>query len=203
MTDSYGEAIVEFLSDKDNLPLALDIADHVADVKLSINRQFWKEITRKFNEELKHESLGWTAFIDDKKTLNGKCPGVSIRHNELKGPFVFRVERWDHLYYGVYYPDDFEKPEEVSLQLPELQELKKLVDRLATHGVTKTDPKWLRWAYVFEFSAARKFFEEAVAVKDQLADSIFSESWKLFKSVRCPMEKANQEIRQTSKKPLD
>ncbi len=65
--ESYDDALIEFLANKANIRLALEIADRIEEVKHKLDRTFWERLKHKILQKLT-PSKGWRLCLHRDRT---------------------------------------------------------------------------------------------------------------------------------------
>jgi len=76
----YEKAVVEFLSSKENLPFALEIAEKIESVKDKIQVEFWELVTKKLEEQMAGSPFAenWKVKSDKEESFLNNHVGVAI-----------------------------------------------------------------------------------------------------------------------------
>ena len=63
------QALLEFFSKPENLPLGLSVAEKIDGIRVQLNNRFWLDLLQRMNESIAQKSLPWlTSATEDKNT---------------------------------------------------------------------------------------------------------------------------------------
>jgi hypothetical protein len=187
-TDFRNEA-VQFLSKPENLPVALEVADLIEDVKDRLMLQFWHQLKDKLSGR-ESEFPGWSLRLDDAVLLNGRWQGldwlppiVSAGHPYLK----LRVEKGtDNVYQGVSWKEEMKTPlDKLAERVRDLARIRELLPK-------GSNPWWVgsnynrrglrensTWLRIQDGSFAMEVADEFVELADKLKDSVLEANKRL------------------------
>ena len=105
--DDYGTKVTEFLAQRENLTTALEIANHVENVRRLLVLRFWRAVEQKVRGHLARFP-SWESEMssdDDLFRVGGSEPGIFLRPKSLEidpGYFAFKLGDGWGLFYGIF-----------------------------------------------------------------------------------------------------
>ena len=66
------QEVLDFFSQHENLPLALITADHIDDIRLRLNNEFWEALRERLNSWMAERDLPWDSSITEDRN-NEEC----------------------------------------------------------------------------------------------------------------------------------
>jgi len=125
----YEAAVIDFLSQEENLPFILELSEKVGQVKDKLHQKFWKKVETKLKERLNESSLkiDWRLILDD--DIFSSWKGISLSPiTKSKYLYVYpKLEQWSgdlRLFYGIHWSQQIETSITIQLINDFLQVLK-------------------------------------------------------------------------------
>lgn len=181
----YRDAMVKFLSQKENLEYALEIADHIGEVKNRIFTSFWDGLA----ERLRGKAIGWTVERNLQPQANNT--GVYLvpppRADAKASVFAFRVQQelkssignMSFFLAGVRTLDGNPMPGRDRVRT--LEPARQLISILNSHDKNSNE-RWLGWKRLSrDFDGERNFL---LNIGDSIIDLFADEAIALFEETR-------------------
>lgn len=158
----YEDAIVEFLAQKDNLELALQVSEHLEAVKRQLHSRFWSRCRDLLQERLCQMGAGksWTVRPDDDKDpmVNDDGIWVDPSHVEQAVHLTYGLVQWFSGEFSLYLKVTTSKGD--GLMGHEGAELDELRSVLADENCRKASYA-IGWQYVRKYQSHNSFLLEA------------------------------------------
>jgi hypothetical protein len=186
--DSYDNAVVEFLGDKANIRLALEIADRIDDVKTKLDCTFWERLEQKILQKLT-PSKGWRLCLHRDNTgqeIDIICGLALFPENPAKLYLYPCIANLD-LYYGIAWSQEVRRP----YSLPEAI---KFYDTLQDKGY-QSDNFWIGYKKAgggVKLKTNQMYVR--IATDDHLEEELASALVELFEHLRTMIEDVNKAI---------
>jgi uncharacterized protein (UPF0297 family) len=186
--DYYDNAIVEFLGDKANIRLALEIAERIEEVKKTLDRTFWERVEQKILQKL-IPSKGWRLCLHRDRTgqdIDIICGLTLFPENPSKLYLYPCIANLD-LYYGIAWSQEMRRP----YPLPEAT---KLYDALQDKGY-QADNWWIGYKTAgggVKLKTNQMYVR--IATDDHLEEELASALVELFEHMRTMIEDVNTAI---------
>lgn len=194
----YERAVIDFLAQPENLPVALEIAKQVEQTKNHLQIQFWHMFRDDMQKRLQEvdSTENWRALLTPDSDLLTAYTQCNIRYG-LGGakPLFLDVTleagppKWDRvLIYGLRWSQN----QPVSPNLPTLTQL---VHIMTDSGVTFNSSQW--WLmYVHMETRLRNdaFLVDFASNPELMIEEIGDIVWGLFQAVSKPLADVNQEL---------
>ncbi len=171
--ETYEDEITNFLLEKENFLLALDIEDHFNHAKDNLHTRFWERLRETVAGRLPEG--GWQLQLDDftgENTVSRGYFGLSILPPETppRLHLMFRIEQhagptYLPLYGGVSWTEVPGSAAAESLIAP-------LQAQLKEDGFTRSNEKWPGWRYIRGLSSRGDFLREYMERGDDLLQEI-------------------------------
>jgi hypothetical protein len=189
------EDVYTFLSQPENIDIALEIAEYVEKLKGKAHDLFWEafrlELMRKFSQE----NIGSTWEYSDKRENETGSWYIRARISQ-KGysgknlSLCFGVVAKDQFYWGVW-KHNLSDTEIDNYSIKDLEMV--LFERKITH--TGPSPKWIAWGDYTKYQIKnREFLHQIFHDKEKLVSEIVNDFWQLFLECKPILEKINQEV---------
>jgi hypothetical protein len=181
---NYDDEVVAFLAEKENLPLALEVADRIESVKDMIQREFWVCLRDLLNKELEKSGYSnWQIDLTDEKELCKNYAQCCIRpKNGATTSLQLRVAVEQEYGYGVYqlyYGIQWNEEVDTLIQQPLVQ---KLLKDLESKQFKTELPSWfLGWKYMDYYPRRKDFLLKMAADKTAIVNAVSKDVWSLFK----------------------
>ncbi len=190
----FDTAVLDFLSEKENLRVALEIAERIEEVKRKLDLDFWIAL-RDFLDSALTSSTGLNGWVVelDKEILNNpvtNCAGISLAPKAQKDQATYlyprmEVESW-HIFFGTKWKREIK--EQISLE--EVVDLRKGLE----NSNFKQSAWWLGWKWTDYYLRNNDFLLRAASEKQGLAQEAGNILWSLFVEFLPGIEKANKAL---------
>jgi hypothetical protein len=188
------KAICDFLTQTDNLPVALEVAEYIVTLKKDLHIKFWKAYNNAMVNRLMEFNSAWKylplkkyrkdwekSFIVPVLPTNSPVPGLSVVFGQGTQEYTYRF------FWGVRWtkpPANFDH-----LSLTTLQS--KLVGKRIS---IVEGPWWIRWGY-YKFGPQDVHFLHLMQNDpDKLVGEISGDVWDLFLEVKALLEEINKAV---------
>ncbi len=191
----YERAITEFLSQADNFPVALQIAEHIKAAKEKIQLDFWNACSGRISGNLEASPFKnrWRADLDEPQRLASKWYGVSIRPAGADQAPVHVIYYLCQEYYRegwfYFYPGLTTNTNEglQDRQCKELDELRRILD---AEGFDSTKA-WIGWKAIRSYESPNPFLVELSGRSEELWETSVELLWDVFEKTVEQVEKVN------------
>lgn len=192
---SYKDEIFNFLSQPENLELAFEISNHLTEMKLHLERNFWTKLHSILDSKLT-ENDSWQAHMDDVTGIRRSYYGVGIEPENVKQEALylyFRIEKEvQRPFMGISIWKHNAETYDGSLTAIE-DHISSLRNKLKEKGFKNEKSWWVGW----KFLDTRTF--DDVEVCREIADGTYQaekaeELWTLFQDLRKDLELINLKI---------
>jgi hypothetical protein len=186
--ESYDDAIVEFLSDKANIQLALEIAERIEGVKQKLDRTFWERLEQKILQKLMPPK-GWRICLQRDRTGQeiDIMSGLALLPENPSKLYLYPCIANLDLYYGVVWSQEVRRPYPV-------QEATKFYQTLQDKGY-QSDNYWIGYKTAgggVKLKTNQMYVR--IATDDHLEEELASALVELFDGMRTMIEDANNAI---------
>ena len=191
---SYTDAVVDFLSKRQNLVLALEIVDQLELVKDKFQIEFWLALGEAMKTRLKRaKSKQWEIEMPDEADLCANWVGCSlypltVSDDQYYLGVGFQQVTPDsggyHFRYGIWWCD------EVSKKAAAVKQARTLIDKLAKEGF-KSNNWWIGRKDTKLVPRGKDFMLRMVTNKQALVDEMAQLLWELFQDNCASIEAAN------------
>jgi len=192
----YDEAVIEFLSQKENLRLGFEIAERVPEVKRQIEIRFWHMCFDKLTSELAASKWAatWSVKIDDDNDLTKEEYGVNLVPSQPGGDdqtFVYYLTNWTsttlNLCVGIYLASEDRIDRRTE---PAIRELCETLSSMDYNG-----SKWsAARKEVASHGGANEFLLDLAERSEELAVESVDILWAMFEQTVIEVEKANRQL---------
>lgn len=195
---SYEDQLIKYLAQPENLPVALEIAEHVQKLKDDLHRRFWSLFAELVNPRLAQsgvaESWQYIPVPPTKVKTEWITSCLSPRKSKGKGIPMLQIAfgqatRNKHysFFHGVEWSND-----PSGYTYPPLDDLKAKLMELRLIIVEPLWPGWNYHRYAAESEAFMlKFYSQPEVVTAEIVDDY----WKLFLELRSLCEAINGEVK--------
>ncbi len=195
--DPYEDEITNFLLEKENFLLALDIENHFEKAKDLLHRQIWEKLRDSVVGRLPEE--GWSVALDDfggENTVARGYFGMSILPTDQTAQFylMFRIEQhagptYLPVYGGVTWTE-----------VPGITAAENLISsfqsQLKEDGFTRSNEKWPGWRYIRGLSSRNDFLREYLERGDDLLEEIVDQLILMVERHSPELLKTNKNIQE-------
>jgi hypothetical protein len=186
--ESYDDAIVEFLADKANIRLALEIAGRIEEIKQKLDRTFWERLEQKMLKQLT-PSKGWRLCLHRDRT--GKeidiISGLALFPANPSKLYLYPCIANLDLYYGIAWSHKVQRPYLV-------QEATKFYQTLQDKGY-QSDDYWIGYKTAgggVKLKTNQMYVR--IATDDHLEEELASALVELFENMQIMIEDTNKAI---------
>lgn len=150
------QAVLEFFSRAENLPLGLSVAEQMDELREQMNNRFWRELLARLNKLINQHGLAWRAVTTEDK--NAPDSLVGLHCNALTGHATYLRPMLEQQYLGrtwrIYFGLMWSVPPSPDhLRLPEVDSLKAALQKAGF----KNNENFLAWQWT-TFHPRRKDF---------------------------------------------
>ena len=205
---SYEEEIVGFLSSPENLRLALDIEEHLKNVKVTLEEKFWKDLLASMgktflNNSSAHGVYDWQVVEPVGSNSKNKWPWISLQPKKLIAGqrfFCFTIQKEAGTLYGgipLRKQNDQNYRESFGPLFMEIPGLKELQDKLRSQNFKTPNDGWLSWKWFDESSESQILSKKnilSLAEGTDYADLMTKILWDMFIENREAVERINKAI---------
>ena len=194
----YESEVVKFLSQKENLPFALEIAEKIVVVKEKLQKDFWKSVEVKLKENLNSSSFKDTWMIKIDEDVLSTWSGLSIVPTTTpQSLHIFpRIEQWRgdlRLFYGIRYNRKNEEP----ITIPVLANF---INELGEENY-KNNPRWIGYKLTDIQPMTNNFLFKVVDNLDALVEDVINMVWELFSDKAKSINQINEAIAEKNGRP--
>jgi hypothetical protein len=195
-TPDYKDAVVEFLLKPENLEVALEIAELVADVKDKLVLEFWHAVKSKVCES-QSKLPTWSVKLDsDEDLLKGGFRGlwcVPDTASKAQHYLGFRITQGGGtIFQGVCWNEEMKTPfDELSKKVPQLTAIRNRLLELSKE-YAKADTWLIGWKYLNNGQGLREKVTLLHIRGGGLATDVADEFLLLVEKMRELMEEANR-----------
>src|SRR5208282_372139 len=209
MENEYEAKVKEFLMEKENLAAALEVADHMQEVKRLLVLRFWHAVADDVQRRTEQMPT-WMMLVDsDEKLQRGTGePGMYLepksRHSD-PGYFAFKLGDGADagLFYGILCAG--EKSGELRAIAARLPEFRLLKEQLDTFPTEKWGSDWLVGRYLDELTDRKAIRAneniKRLAQGNSLADSAAAAFVELVETYKDSVEAINGAIAKSAETP--
>ncbi len=96
------QAVLKFFSQKENLPLALSVADHTDGIRQKLNNDFWVALAKLIAEDLPDWNVATTEDRNSTECLVGVCLQPRVEQQIYLRPMLEQqyLGNTSRIYYG-------------------------------------------------------------------------------------------------------
>ncbi|MDR2195455.1 MAG: hypothetical protein LBE50_02470 [Gallionellaceae bacterium] len=163
------QAVLDFFSQEENLPLALIAGDHIDGIRQQRNNAFWRDLQQHLAAYLAREYLPWDCQLTEDRNSEDCLVGVHLQPQAAQSLFLrpfmeqqFMGEGY-RIYYGLIWNTT---PEPDRLRLPEIAALR---TALQGDGLKESD-SFLAWGWTPWHPRRRDFLLRFTQDHDALLD---------------------------------
>lgn len=200
MSTEYENKICDFLAKKENLPIAMEIADNIEKVMRRIGDGFWERLGASLQRRLEEANLHGSWRQELEKAKVGFVWGIRLYPKPARDPeTVFRYGLGEeegkagryHIYQGICPPSP--APGAVKKALSDLQ------SPLLDEGYERSKG-WPVWKYIRDFTSENEFIITVADTGDEFASAVIETFWDFFEATRADVEKLNAALPACRKK---
>lgn len=192
---SYEQEVMQFLSRPENLPIALEVAVYVEQIKSALHEKFWNELAINLRQRLNTSAFQEHWRVDAPEDVTkpyAKCvfhpkgptaPSpirIGIEQNTRQGNYA--------LYYGMHWAH--QKPAKAD----QIEAVEILRQELLAQGFVKESNWWLGWQWlnvqVYSAPVLQGMSADSAAFVDTFAEKI----WETFLQFRPLAEEVNAKL---------
>lgn len=161
------QAVLDFFSQPENLPLALSIAELVDGIRLQHNNHFWIILRERLDTLLMQNALPWSSKLTEDRNIEGMQVGLYLdtftEQRTFLRPFMEQQLIGDsyRIHYGLIWNTP---PEPAQKNLPEVDALR---TRLSQSGFKQND-NFLAWQWTNLYPRSKNFLLRFSAKQDEL-----------------------------------
>jgi len=194
---TYEDKVIEYIAQPENLPVALEVADAVQNLRESIHRQFWPFFSEQYQEKLfdSEYTEQWKYFpfpithLKKEYEISILSPIRPKEQDSSALLFIFgQGSRENHyrLLMGVAWNGVIGDPNH-----PALNNLKR---QLISQQLTTSWEWWPGWKYLDYSLGSGEFMLKFYHTPKEVVTELAEEFWQLFLELRPTIESINQEL---------
>jgi hypothetical protein len=159
------QAVLDFFSQPENLPLALAVAEQVDDIRRNMNNDFWRELA-KLSE---HHAQAWNVRLTEDRNTNDCLVGLYLQPLQEQPACLLPMLEQQvmgtslRIYAGLIWSNP---PTPDQSSLPEVMALR---DALQHRGF-QTNEKFLAWQWTPYFPRSKSFLMRFSTAAEALLD---------------------------------
>jgi hypothetical protein len=140
------QAVLDFFSKEENLPLGLSVAEQMDQMRECINTRFWEQLHQKIEVSVKNNQLSWDATVTEDKNSDDNlvglhCLPLNDQAISLRPMLEQQLTGGDwRIYFGLIWSAE---PSLAQLALPEVATLKDSLNELGF----KNNNDFLAWQW--------------------------------------------------------
>lgn len=188
----YEQEVIDFLSQKENLPFVLDVAEKVEPVKEKLLLDFWNGLEAKFNAKLTEQALTDRWKVKRDHDIPSDWGGISLIPVEEPSIIYLHpgLEQWAgslRLFYGMHWSKENKDP----ITFPDVRTLKLCLrnDRF------KGSDWWIGYKLTDIYTRNKGFLIRISRNLDSVVDNVADISFDLIGKYVALVERANLGIR--------
>lgn len=165
------QAVLDFFSQEENLPLALSVAELVDGTRQRMNTAFWRALHERIVALLEAHRLPWVAEITEDRNTPGCVVGLHLQPLSEQALFLRLMMEQQYMgetlriYYGVMW-NSAPAPDKARLE-----EIATLREVLQSEGF-KNNESFLAWNWTPYHPRRKDFLQRYSAAADALLDEV-------------------------------
>jgi len=188
------QAVLDFFSQPENLPLGLSVAEKVDAIRVQLNNRFWLDLLQRINQSIAQKSLPWLPSITEDKNAHDCVVGIHLTpktdHHLYLRPMMeqqYLGNTWQ-IYFGLMWSTS---PTPEQLAIPAVQELKKLLQ----YRGFKDNDNFLAWQWTKLFPRRSAFLLRVSEQPDDLLHEAQDNLEIFLSEVQPQLEQANDALK--------
>lgn len=189
--------LLDFLADKDNIEIVLEIAEHAEQVKDRLQTVFWMRLHEIIAHRLESENIvGWKSFLESMLSSGG---GIEVKQKHLADTekshlflsFVLKQEgaRDARLWISLAWPDD------LTTDVSDISEIRELNTATKAFGLSGNDARHpFGWKYPGGYVRSKESLKRIAVEPDQYVKEVADYFWKFFEDFRRGVELVNDQL---------
>ena len=190
------QAVLDFFSKKENLPLALNVANQVDNIRQKMNNDFWLALCKR----IATTAPEWRVSITEDRNKKECLVGLHLQPEEDQKIYLRPMMEQQYLgdtlriYYGLMWSVT---PMSEQKQLPTLQALSNSFQEAGF----KNNESFLAWQWTSYYPRDMEFLLRFSTDADALLDEVSSLIENLLETCHENLQLANQALRKPSRNP--
>lgn len=190
------QAVLDFFSKKENLPLALNVANQVDNIRQKMNNDFWLALCKR----IATAAPEWRVSITEDRNTKECLVGLHLQPEEDQKIYLRPMMEQQYLgdtlriYYGLMWSVT---PTSEQKQLPTLQALSNSFQEAGF----KNNESFLAWQWTSYYPRDMEFLLRFSTDADALLDEVSSLIENLLETCHENLQLANQALRKPSRNP--
>ena len=194
------DAVLDFFSRDENLPLGLSVAEHIDQIREQLNNRFWLELHQHFESLLSENTLSWKCAQTEVNNSQTNLVGLNFSSPESQNQYLQPMIEQQYLggiwriYFGLIWS---KPPTSEQLALPEVSQLKA---SLQNSGF-KSNEYFLGWQWTNHYPRRRDFLLRYVEHPKELLNEVGStmkillvEQHQLLEQTNLSLQKCNTSL---------
>lgn len=192
------QAVLDFFSQQENLPLALIAAERIDDIRLRLNNEFWLALRERLEGWLTEQALPWTVEPTEDRNSEECLVGLHLQPQAEQRVFLrpFMEQQFLGDSYRVFYgliwntaPDAGQK------SLPAVDSLR---SSLENSGLKQSD-SFLAWQWLPWYPRRKDFLLRFTEQRDELLDEAMQPWQALLVEFGEQLKQANLALNNTGR----
>ena len=186
-------AVLDFFAKKENLSLALSVADQMDEIRAALNSAFWQSLQVRLNTLIKLQTPEWRAEVIEDRNAAEVLVGVQCKPHDAQGLHLFPMLEQQYLggvwriFFGLMWNT---APSSSQLSLPAVAALKQTL----TDAGFKSNEAFLAWQWTNLYPRRRDFLLRHSQQPEALLDEVEALFKRLLTEQRELIATANTEL---------
>ena len=193
------QAVFEFFSQAENLPLALSVAEQMDKLREQMNNRFWQELRARLDALIREHQLAWQTELTEDKTTPECLVGLHCALNGDQPPYLrpmmeqqYSGGEW-RIYFGLIWS--------AASGQPGLAAVINLKATLQKAGF-KSNESFLAWQWTGFHPRRKDFLLRYARQPEQLIEDVMTRFSALLIDHRVAIEQANEMLSTTASHSL-
>ena len=188
------QAVLDFFSKPENLPLGLSVAEKVDAIRVQLNNRFWLDLMQRVNESIAQKSLPWLTATTEDRNTDDCIVGIHFipksDHDLFLRPMMeqqYLGSTWQ-IYFGLMWSAP---PTPEQLKMSAVQALKQLLQKRGF----KDNDNFIAWQWTKLYPRRSDFLLRMTQQPDDLLREA-EDNLKIFLTeVQTELEQANDALK--------
>jgi hypothetical protein len=184
------QAVLDFFTKEENLPLALIAAEHLDGIRLRLNNEFWLQLRDRLDQLLAQHNLPWSSEPTEDRNAEGCLVGLHLQPAAQARVFLrpFMEQQFTANGYRIYYGLIWNTaPSPAQKTLPALDSLSEALER---DGFKQGD-NFFAWQWLPWHPRRRDFLMAYSGNRDRLLDDVMQPWQYLLLACGEQLQRAN------------
>jgi hypothetical protein len=195
------QAILDFFSQTENLPLALTVAEQTDKLREQLNNRLWQELLARFNALIKEHELAWRVELTEDKNAPDSLVGLHFAYQTEQQLYLRPMMEQQYLggewrvYFGLIWSAP---PAPDQLGLAHVSNLKASLQKAGF----KSNESFLAWQWTVFHPRRKDFLMSYARQPEKLLDDVVAIFGTLLIDHREEIERANEVLKTTQPRSL-